>query len=82
MTYTAAATRYDAMTYRRCGRSGITLPAIALGLWHNFGRDRPLGVNQAVAAEVVPEAQGDSGQLDSAAPAAAVGHRVIAGVSG
>ena len=35
--YTADAHRYDAMNYRRCGRSGILLPAISLGLWHNFG---------------------------------------------
>lgn len=37
MNYTPAATRYDAMTYRRCGNSGIKLPAISLGLWQNFG---------------------------------------------
>jgi L-glyceraldehyde 3-phosphate reductase len=37
MTYTAAADRYDRMPYRRCGRSGIDLPAISLGLWQNFG---------------------------------------------
>ncbi|HEX6498749.1 MAG TPA: L-glyceraldehyde 3-phosphate reductase [Micromonosporaceae bacterium] len=41
MTYLAADDRYDAMTYRRCGRSGIRLPLISLGLWHNFGHDRP-----------------------------------------
>lgn len=35
--YRPADTRYDAMTYRRCGRSGLKLPAISLGLWHNFG---------------------------------------------
>ncbi len=35
--YTAYEKRYDAMTYRRCGRSGLKLPAISLGLWHNFG---------------------------------------------
>jgi len=35
--YTPSDKRYDAMTYRRCGRSGINLPAISLGLWHNFG---------------------------------------------
>lgn len=35
--YTADEHRYDAMNYRRCGRSGILLPAISLGLWHNFG---------------------------------------------
>lgn len=40
MTYFASATRYDGgMPYRRCGRSGIDLPAISLGLWHNFGGD-------------------------------------------
>jgi len=35
--YTALPARYDDMTYRRCGKSGILLPAISLGLWHNFG---------------------------------------------
>jgi L-glyceraldehyde 3-phosphate reductase len=38
--YTAAADRYDTMLYRRAGRSGIQLPAISLGLWHNFGHER------------------------------------------
>ncbi|MDT4938633.1 MAG: L-glyceraldehyde 3-phosphate reductase [Pseudonocardiales bacterium] len=42
MTYVARSDRYDSMTYRRCGRSGISLPAISLGLWHNFGDGRPL----------------------------------------
>ena len=37
MSYTAAATRYDTMPYRRCGRSGLKLPSVSLGLWHNFG---------------------------------------------
>jgi L-glyceraldehyde 3-phosphate reductase len=37
MTYLPAATRYDAMPYRPCGRSGLKLPAVSLGLWHNFG---------------------------------------------
>ncbi|MGB3406599.1 MAG: L-glyceraldehyde 3-phosphate reductase [Jannaschia sp.] len=41
MTYVPADTRYDTMPYRRCGRSGLTLPAISLGLWHNFGDDTP-----------------------------------------
>ncbi len=40
MTYTAASDRYDTMTYRRTGRSGLKLPAISLGLWHNFGHER------------------------------------------
>jgi len=41
MTYVAAADRYDTMVYRRTGRSGLDLPAISLGLWHNFGDGRP-----------------------------------------
>jgi L-glyceraldehyde 3-phosphate reductase len=48
MTYTAAADRYDAMTYRRTGRSGLRLPAVSLGLWHNFGDDRPLENQRAI----------------------------------
>ncbi|GAA2900607.1 glyceraldehyde 3-phosphate reductase [Actinoplanes cyaneus] len=41
MTYTPAVDRYESMTYRRAGRSGLKLPAISLGLWHNFGDTRP-----------------------------------------
>jgi len=37
MSHIPSATRYDRMAYRRCGRSGLLLPAISLGLWHNFG---------------------------------------------
>lgn len=37
MSYQAAETRYDAMQYRRSGNSGVKLPAISFGLWHNFG---------------------------------------------
>lgn len=48
MGYIASADRYRDMTYRRCGRSGLLLPAISLGLWHNFGHDRPLATQQAV----------------------------------
>jgi L-glyceraldehyde 3-phosphate reductase len=48
MTYLAAEDRYDAMPYRRCGRSGIQLPAISLGLWNNFGDDKPLEVQRAI----------------------------------
>jgi L-glyceraldehyde 3-phosphate reductase len=40
MTFVAAPSRYDSMQYRRCGKSGLMLPAISLGLWHNFGNDR------------------------------------------
>lgn len=39
MSYTASASRYDDMTYRNCGRSGLKLPLLSLGLWHNFGTD-------------------------------------------
>jgi L-glyceraldehyde 3-phosphate reductase len=46
MSYTAAAHRYDAMTYRQCGRSGLRLPALSLGLWHNFGDATPLGTQR------------------------------------
>ena len=48
MSYTAAAERYDSMTYRRCGRSGVQLPAVSLGLWHNFGEDTPLDTQRAI----------------------------------
>jgi L-glyceraldehyde 3-phosphate reductase len=41
VTYEPAADRYEKMTYRRAGRSGLQLPAISLGLWHNFGDGRP-----------------------------------------
>ncbi|MBE5775143.1 MAG: L-glyceraldehyde 3-phosphate reductase [Clostridiales bacterium] len=46
--YTPSETRYDRMTYRRCGRSGIMLPTISLGLWHNFGSITPFGVQQSL----------------------------------
>lgn len=46
--YRAAADRYDAMEYRRTGRSGLKLPAISLGLWHNFGDDRSLDSQRAI----------------------------------
>ncbi len=39
MTYTPAEDRYEKMVYRRCGNSGLKLPAVSLGLWHNFGHD-------------------------------------------
>jgi L-glyceraldehyde 3-phosphate reductase len=48
MTYTPHEDRYDRMIYRRCGRSGLHLPAISLGLWHNFGHDTPHAVKQAI----------------------------------
>ena len=48
MTYHPADTRYDAMQYRRCGASGLNLPAISLGLWHNFGEDSPHQTKRAI----------------------------------
>jgi L-glyceraldehyde 3-phosphate reductase len=46
--YQAAPDRYEALPYRRCGRSGLTLPAVSLGLWHNFGDDKPLETQRAI----------------------------------
>ena len=48
MSYIPAPGRYDAMTYRRCGRSGLLLPALSLGLWHNFGEITPLGTQRQI----------------------------------
>ena len=46
--YTAAPERYDRMQYRRSGRSGLQLPAVSLGLWNNFGGDRPYETGRAI----------------------------------
>jgi L-glyceraldehyde 3-phosphate reductase len=48
MTYVPAKGRYERMTYRRSGRSGLQLPAISLGLWNNFGHDQPLDLSRAI----------------------------------
>src|ERR1700734_1605610 len=48
MTYIAADDRYNQTSYRRCGRSGIDLPEVSLGLWQNFGDDRPLESQRAI----------------------------------
>jgi L-glyceraldehyde 3-phosphate reductase len=48
VTYVAAQSRYQQMSYRRVGRSGMQLPAISLGLWHNFGTERPFSTQQAI----------------------------------
>ncbi|XVV14850.1 L-glyceraldehyde 3-phosphate reductase [Actinoplanes sp. CA-131856] len=47
-SYTAEGDRYDTMEYRRTGRSGLKLPAVSLGLWHNFGDDKPLETQRAI----------------------------------
>jgi L-glyceraldehyde 3-phosphate reductase len=48
MSYQPAQRRYETMQYRRVGRSGLELPAISLGLWQNFGGDRPLETQRAI----------------------------------
>jgi L-glyceraldehyde 3-phosphate reductase len=48
VTYVPAGDRYERMQYRRSGRSGLKLPAISLGLWHNFGHDRPLDSSREI----------------------------------
>ncbi len=47
-SYLPAEDRYSSMTYRRCGRSGLLLPAVSLGFWQNFGDDRPLATQRAI----------------------------------
>ena len=48
MPYVAAEERYAGMVYRRCGRSGLKLPVVSLGLWHNFGHDTPHATKRAI----------------------------------
>jgi L-glyceraldehyde 3-phosphate reductase len=48
VTYVAAPGRYDGMVYNRCGRSGLELPAVSLGLWQNFGGGGPLETSRAI----------------------------------
>src|SRR5690242_6302564 len=48
MTFVPSQDRYDSMPYRRCGRSGVQLPAISVGLWNNFGDDQPLQTQRDV----------------------------------
>ena len=63
MTYIPSPTRYDAMPYRRCGKSGLLLPALSLGLWHNFGGITPFETQQAILRtarlETPPRRAGD-----------------------
>ena len=46
--YSPAPDRYERATFRRCGRSGLQLPAVSLGLWHNFGDDKPLATQREI----------------------------------
>jgi L-glyceraldehyde 3-phosphate reductase len=48
MSHTPSLARYDKMAYNRCGRSGLKLPAISLGLWHNFGFDKSAESKSAI----------------------------------
>ena len=48
MSYVAAEDRYTRHPYRRCGRSGLLLPAVSLGLWQNFGDESPLNTQRAI----------------------------------
>jgi L-glyceraldehyde 3-phosphate reductase len=48
LAYTAAGNRYEQMPYRRCGRSGVRLPEVSLGLWHNFGDEQPIATQRAI----------------------------------
>lgn len=48
MNYAPTQDRYDSMPYRRVGRSGLKLPAVSLGLWHNFGDDKPFETQRAI----------------------------------
>jgi len=48
VSYVAADDRYQSTTYRRCGRSGVQLPLISLGLWHNFGNDGPIDTQRGI----------------------------------
>ena len=47
--YSPSASRYDEMEYRRCGRSGVKIPALTLGMWHNFGSYKPMQEIKAMA---------------------------------
>ena len=51
--FRAAEDRYDRLPSRRCGRSGLQLPAVSLGLWHNFGDDKPLESQRAILRRAV-----------------------------
>ncbi len=48
MTYVPAGNRYDGMVYNRCGAGGLKLPAVSLGLWQNFGHERPVDTSRAI----------------------------------
>ncbi len=53
MPWTPTENRHDRMAYRRCGKSGLMLPAISLGLWHNFGHDTPHATKQAIVRTAI-----------------------------
>ena len=51
--YQAAEDRYEKMEYKRCGRSGVRLPRVSLGLWQNFGLEKPLEDQEAILCRAV-----------------------------
>ena len=53
--WTPADYRYETMKYNRCGRSGLKLPALSLGLWHNFGGDTPHETKRAICRKAFIE---------------------------
>ena len=55
MTYVPATDRYEAMRYRRSGRSGLDLPLVSLGFWHNFGGVDPLDRSRAIVRRAFEE---------------------------
>ncbi|MBB3329516.1 aryl-alcohol dehydrogenase-like predicted oxidoreductase [Halomonas campaniensis] len=60
MPHQAEASRYDAMHYRRCGKSGLQLPALSPGLWHNVGDGDNLAFAEAELAEIDRHAPKDA----------------------
>ena len=57
MTYIAAENRYESIPYRRVGRSGLVLPALSLGLWHNFGDSTPITTASRLGVPASEKAQ-------------------------
>jgi L-glyceraldehyde 3-phosphate reductase len=63
MAYEAASERYSQMEYRTCGRSGLKLPALSLGLWHNFGDTTPLSTQRDILRTAFGSAETNFGRL-------------------
>jgi L-glyceraldehyde 3-phosphate reductase len=65
MTYVPVDDRYEHMRYRRSGRSGLQLPAVSLGLWQNFGYDRPLDTSRAIVRRAFPPLAPKDGPIEA-----------------